>query len=53
MEYADREGLDSQDRRDLLYLIRQMDRAFLEYASEEAKKKKPDPKPKGGKIGGK
>lgn len=49
MQYADLEGMDGDERANLLYLIRAMDRAFLGHSTGD--KKTPPPKPKGGKIG--
>lgn len=53
MEWCDREGLDGPDRADFLYLVRSMDRAYLDHAAEQqAATLKSAQKPKGGKIGG-
>lgn len=38
-EYADREGLDGEERSCLLYLIRAMDNAYLEHGRKEFEKK--------------
>lgn len=54
MDWCDREGLHGSDRADFLYLIRAMDRAYLEHAENELKKNrpaKPDKPVKGGRIG--
>lgn len=53
MEWCDREGLHGPDRSDFLYLIRALDRAYLEHAAEQQESSlKASKKPKGGKIGG-
>lgn len=51
MQFADREGMDESDRRDLLYLIRKMDEAYIDHA-KEASSKQSAPATKGSPIGG-